>query len=91
MREGFKKKSLTRLKKARGQIDGIIKMIDEDKYCVDILTQILALQGAIKGVQSQVLESHMNTCGLKKLASKDEEARQQFIQEIIKVCGLSNR
>lgn len=91
MLEDYKKLSLNRLKRIRGQVDGIMNMIEEDKYCGDILTQLLALQGAIKGVQSQVLESHMQTCGLKHLASKDANVKEKFIQEIVKVCGLSNR
>ena len=90
MIDPFKGKTLERLKKAKGQIDGIMKMIEEDKYCMDIITQLLALQGALKGAQHLVLESHLNTCG-RNLASPDSKQRQQFIQELVKTCTLSNR
>lgn len=90
MVDPFKTKSLSRLKKVRGQIDGIIKMIEEGKYCIDVVTQILALDGALRGVVLLALESHLNTCGT-KLNSKDQQQKQQFIKELIKVCELSSR
>ncbi len=91
MIEPYKKKALTRLKKARGQIDGIIKMIDEDKYCPDIITQLLALQGALKGTAPLVLESHFNTCASSHLNSKDPKKKEKFIREIIRSFELSSR
>ena len=91
MIEPFKKKSLDRLNRAKGQIEGIIKMIDEGKYCVDIITQVLALQGALKGVTPLILESHLNTCGVTNLGSKDSEKREKFIKELVKTCELSSR
>lgn len=91
MIEPFKNKSATRLKKARGQIDGIMKMIDENEYCIDIITQLLALQGALKSVTHLVLESHLNTCSLPNLVAKKAKKREKFIRELIKVCELSSR
>jgi CsoR family transcriptional regulator, copper-sensing transcriptional repressor len=87
----YKKKSLARLKKARGQIEGIINMIEEDKYCNDILIQLLALEGSLKGVSYLILESHLNTCGAENLGSSDVEKKDRFIKEIVKVFELSNR
>lgn len=91
MIEPFKKKAILRLKKARGQIDGIIKMIEDDKYCIDVMTQVLALQGSVKGVGPLVLESHLNTCSTAHLASNNSAKKQKFIAELIKVCELSSR
>lgn len=90
MIEPYKGKAINRLKKARGQIDGIVKMIEEGKYCIDILTQLLALQGAIKGVNTLILESHLNTCG-GDLSSKDKVKKEKFIKELLRTCNLSNR
>jgi len=90
MVDPFKSKALNRLKRARGQIEGVIKMVEDDKYCIDILTQVLALHGSIKGLASLILESHLNTCG-HKLADKNSKNRQQFIAEIVKTCELANR
>ncbi len=91
MIDEHKNKVLGRLKRARGQIDGIIKMIEGGKYCGDVLQQILALQGAIKGAVPVILESHLHTCGEKNLSSKDPIKKEKFIKEIIKICDLSIR
>ncbi|MDP2691274.1 MAG: metal-sensitive transcriptional regulator [bacterium] len=91
MIDPFKKKTLVRLKRAKGQIDGIIKMIEEGKYCSDVITQVLALQGALKGVTPLILESHLNTCGAEHLNSPNKEKREKFIREIVRTCELSSR
>ncbi|MEK7672366.1 MAG: metal-sensitive transcriptional regulator [Patescibacteria group bacterium] len=90
MIDPYKTKALNRLKKAKGQVDGIIKMIEENRYCMNIVTQTLALQGAIKSINELVLESHLNTCGI-HLTEKDEKKRQEFIKEIVKAFELSKR
>ena len=90
MIEPFKKKAIDRLKRARGQIDGIIKMIEEGRPCPNVLTQSKALIGAVKGVAPLVVESHLNTCGPSQLGSNDKKKRDQFIQDIIRACELSS-
>ena len=91
MIEPFQKKAVLRLKKAKGQIEGIIKMIEEGKYCIDAMTQVLALQGSVKGVGPLILESHLNTCSADHLGSKNSNKKQKFIKELMKVCELSSR
>jgi len=91
MIEPYKGKALTRLKKMKGQIDGVIKMIEDEKYCIDIITQVLAVQGSLKGVTPLILESHLNTCGVKHLASKDAQKKEKFIKELVQAFHLSNR
>ena len=90
MIQPFKDLALKRLKKAKGQIDGIIKMTEQGKYCPDILTQVLALQGSIKGILPVILESHLTTCG-KALSSSDADTKKQFIKELVRICELSSR
>ena len=91
MIEPYKKKALSRLKRARGQIDGVIRMIESSKYCADVITQVLALQGALKGVNPLILESHLTTCGAEHLNSKDKQKREKFIREIVRASELSHR
>ncbi len=91
MIEPFRQKSLDRLKRAKGQIEGLINMIEKGHFCADILTQLLALQGAIKGVTPLILESHLTTCGAKQLGSPVKKVREKFIKEIVKACELSSR
>ncbi len=91
MIDPFKEKTLARLKKAKGQVEGIVKMVEEEKYCVDIITQVLALEGSLKAVSHLILESHMNTCGTKHLASNDPQKKEKFIREILKIVEFTNR
>lgn len=50
------------LKTARGQIDGILKMIDDDRYCIDVINQILATQAILKKANHHIIEGHMEHC-----------------------------
>ncbi len=70
------------LKVARGQIDGVLKMIDEDRYCMDIVTQLLSLEAILKKCRGEVLENHLKSC-VKN--AKDEEDLNQKIDELITV------
>jgi DNA-binding FrmR family transcriptional regulator len=83
-----KKKAIAAIKRLNGLTKKLETMIDEDDYCPNILEQVLAMQGHMKHIQGLVLESHLHTCAPKQLGSKDEKA---FIEELIKVIGLSKR
>ena len=67
------------LKIARGQIDGLLKMVEEDAYCIDISNQLLATTALLKRVNSLVISAHLEHC---VKAAKDEEEANQKIQEI---------
>jgi CsoR family transcriptional regulator, copper-sensing transcriptional repressor len=56
------RKALETLKNARGQIDGIIRMVEEDRYCIDVSKQILAAAALLKKANITILRQHMNTC-----------------------------
>lgn len=91
MIQPYKDDALKRLKKAKGQIDGVMKMIEEGKYCMDVMTQVLALVGSVKGVMPIILESHLQTCGADHLASNNKAKKDKFIAELIKVTNISAR
>ncbi|NMB09266.1 MAG: metal-sensing transcriptional repressor [Tissierellia bacterium] len=84
MNEG-KKKALRKLKIARGQIDGIIKMIEDERYCVDISTQILAIIAQLKKANIDILNSHLHTCVVNAIRSDDEDEAEEKIQEIVSI------
>ena len=84
-----KQKALAALKRLDGLSKKVAQLIDEDAYCPEILRNVLAMKGHLDGVQAQVLESHMHTCAEKKLSSPKE--KDAFIQELLKVIGLSKR
>ena len=75
-------KQFPRLRRIEGQVRGIQKMITERRYCVDILTQLRALEGAVQQVEKNILEDHLNHCVQQALIQSDPEAAQQKIQEI---------
>lgn len=80
--EAEKEKMLKRLKRIEGQVRGIQKMIEEDRYCVDILIQISAIESALKQVGFSVTERHMNHC-VSDAIKKGEGA--ESINELMKV------
>ncbi len=80
--EEEKEKMLKRLKRIEGQVRGIQKMIEEDRYCVDILIQISAIESALKQVGFSVTERHMNHC-VSDAIKKGEGA--ESIDELMKV------
>ena len=77
-----RKKALHLLKTARGQIDGIIKMIEDDRYCVDISNQIMAAQSLLKKSNLIILEKHLHTC-VKDACMNDNG--DEKIEEIISI------
>ena len=63
------------LKTARGQIDGILKMVEEDRYCVDVSNQLLATQSILKKANRMVLKAHMECCVRQAVESGDPEEK----------------
>lgn len=90
MIEPYKSETKKSLKKAQGQINRIQKMIDEDRYCVDIIQQSNAAIGLLRQANNTMLQSHLETCG-HKLANKNVPEKKKFIQEIIRACNVSVR
>lgn len=76
---------LVRLRKIEGQIRGIQKMIEDKRYCIDILTQLNAVVGAVERVEESVLKKHLRGCVDYSFAKGTKEDRQQKIDEIIDV------
>ncbi len=77
------KEKVTRLlKTARGQIDGILKMVEDDRYCVDISNQLMATQAILRNINRDVLHDHLGSCV--QGAFESEEQREK-IQEIITI------
>lgn len=82
------KKIITRLKKIIGQINGVEKMINNDKYCIDIITQTSAIKSAISSLEDEMLKSHLEHC-LSQDSNKTRLAEMQ--KEIIKVYKLKRK
>ncbi|WP_058485333.1 metal-sensing transcriptional repressor [Defluviitalea phaphyphila] len=80
--EEDKKQVLNLLKTARGQLDGIIRMVEEDRYCIDISKQLLAVQALLKKSNLQVLRQHIYRCVRNALINGEGEEK---IEEIIMI------
>jgi len=75
---------LKRLNRIEGQARGIAKMVEEDRYCVDVLTQIAAIQSALDALAMQLLESHTNGCVRSAIQSGDGEAAVDELMNLVK-------
>lgn len=80
------KKSVShKLKIARGQMDAILKMIEENQYCVDISTQLLATQALLKSANQEILSAHIRGCVGEALDSSGADERNEKIEEALKL------
>lgn len=82
---------LTRLKRIEGQVGGLTRMIEEDRYCVDILTQIHAARAALHKVEEEVLRDHVAHCVVDAFTSGDAVEQQQKVEELIAAIGRMTR
>lgn len=73
------------LRTAQGQIDGLIKMIEEDRYCIDISTQLLASQSILKKVNFEILKGHFKHCIKESFKSENEIEQDKKIEELVKI------
>ena len=77
------------LRTARGQLDGGLKMIECDRYCMDIVTQLQAVESLVHKAQREVLHAHLSGCVQEAFETGDEQAREKKIDEIIKLLDRS--
>ena len=71
------------LKTARGQIDGILKMVEEDRYCLDVSSQIMAAQSILKKANRMVLKAHMDCCVREAVESGEPEKRLEELAALL--------
>ncbi len=84
MKHGYDKAALTkRLHRIEGQVRGIERMVDNDRYCIDILTQIGAVNTALESLAFKVLDDHVNHCVADALSSGDPKAAAQKSEELL--------
>lgn len=72
-----------RLARIEGQVRGVSRMIDEDRYCIDVLTQVKAVQAALRKVEGELLSDHADHCLADAIASDDKDERQQKVAELV--------
>ena len=81
---------LQRLRRIEGQIRGVIKMIENKRYCMDILQQTRAISAALKAVENNIMEDHMISCVTTALKSNKKKEQANKIKEVIEVMSKFN-
>jgi DNA-binding FrmR family transcriptional regulator len=80
-----RKVALTSLKRAEGQVHGVAKMIEDRRYCIDVVTQIEAVRAALAKIEADLLRQHLQHCVLEAIGSKDATIRDRMIEELVGV------
>lgn len=86
-----KQKILTNFRKTNSLISKLIKMSQDDKYCVDIMQQTLAAIGLLKSAHRMLMEDHLDNCFKNAMVTKNTKKKREMVEEILKVTKLSNK
>ncbi|MBT5485039.1 MAG: metal-sensitive transcriptional regulator [Gammaproteobacteria bacterium] len=82
-----KENTLKRLNRIEGQVRGIKKMIEEERYCIEVLQQMQAVKAALSKVEDAILKDHSNTCVASAIASGNAKQQQEKFNELIDLIG----
>ena len=91
MRRNAKAASLKRLKRIEGQVRGLSRMVEGDRYCIDVVTQISAVRAALRKVEEEILRDHVAHCVEHAIASGNKQEQRGKVAELMDVLVRSNR
>lgn len=91
MQTESKPKVLNRLSRIEGQVRGLARMVDQDRYCIDILTQIQAVRAALSRVETEVLKDHVDHCVMGAITGDDPADRRAKATELIELLARASR
>lgn len=91
MQEKAKTSALKRLKRIEGQVRGLARMVEDDRYCIDIVTQISAVRAALRAVEEAVLADHVAHCVEHAIASGNKAEQRRKLAELMDVLGRASR
>lgn len=86
-----RKKIFRLLKTAKGQIEGILKMVEEDKYCIDIATQVMASEAILRKTAKEVLKAHMLSCVIDSFEKGSKKEKAEKIDEVMDILDKLNK
>ena len=86
-----KERLVHRLKIARGHFSKLIEMVEEDSYCIDLITQSLAIRKAMESIENMILKQHLRTCFKKAMSEGKKEVQEEMINEIVSLQVYHNR
>ena len=91
MRDVAKSSVLKRLKRIEGQVGGLLRMVEEDRYCIDIMTQLSAVRAALRRAEEEILADHAAHCVEHAIASGNQAEQRRKVAELIDVIARSDR
>ena len=83
--------TLRRLKTVEGHLRGVIRMVEDDAYCIDVIRQIQAVEAALGKVSARILEDHLNSCVITAIQGSDKKERERVLKEITEVFEMSTK
>jgi DNA-binding FrmR family transcriptional regulator len=86
-----KQKLLNRLGRVDGQVRGIARMVEEDRYCIDVLTQLQAVRAALAGIEAEMLKNHLHHCVEGAIVSGNAAEQRRKARELIELLGRASR
>jgi len=91
MQKDTKAAVLKRLKRVSGQVGGIAGMVESDRYCIDVVTQISAVRAALRRIEEEVLQDHVSHCVEAAIKSGDREDQRRKVAELMDVVARAGR
>ena len=91
MKRENKPRLLNRLSRIAGQVRGVARMVEEDRYCIDVLTQLQAVRAALARVETEMLKDHLGHCIEGAIVSGDKEEQRRKSAELIQLLERSTR
>jgi CsoR family transcriptional regulator, copper-sensing transcriptional repressor len=91
MQTNAKTSVLKRLKRVEGQVRGLSRMVEEDRYCIDVITQVAAVRAALRGVEEEILRDHVGHCVEHAIASGNKGEQRKKVAELMDVLGRTSR
>jgi DNA-binding FrmR family transcriptional regulator len=91
MRSNAKTSVLKRLRRIEGQVRGLARMVEDDRYCIDIVTQLSAVRAALRRTEEEILEDHAGHCIEHAIASGNKAEQRRKVNELIDVLARANR
>jgi DNA-binding FrmR family transcriptional regulator len=91
MRQAIKESSRKRLGRIAGQVRGLDRMVEEDRYCIDIVTQISAVRAALRRLEEEILRDHVGHCVEHAIAAGNKADQRRKIEELMEVVGRADR
>jgi len=91
MRKNAKVSSLKRLRRIEGQVRGLARMVEDERYCIDIVTQISAVRSALRRAEEEILHDHVGHCVEGAIASGNKSDQRKKVAELMDVLGRADR